>query len=675
MITYKNLVVLPTYHDSLDFTHELRKIFYSTLPDIIAIEFPESLQDNILLGIDRLPKISVVLYYDEFLQKQLYIPINPADSLTEAIRLAQEYGIQLEFIDLFIKNYSPELLPQPDSYVLNYMSLSKFYNIMNKELEFKKRAQISYRNNIIKEKEEINNKVQEMDELESNLSSKTTIGKDAEQWLQDSHALDDLRNSYMASRLNELMEENPTSTILVVIGMSHWERIKLLLEQKDVNPDITAFSTEVDSQVFNIRQDDLPKIVSEIPNIIFQYELFRQQQKLQWDDLEQKDLSTFQLEKYEIFEGLKDIFQRAVERYELEYDEKISIHKLKSLFQYSRNLPLIENRIKPDLFDIVLASKSILNDDFAWILWEEAKFYPLIEDPAEIPTLDFTSKGLLLDGKYFTLRRNIPLRLKKVKIPLKEHPKEKFNGEWREEWNKNRWNLVSHIPEDIFEENYFHHIRERSLAIIKDSFVKVHKFSSTLMDGIDFRETIRNWPLNQEIYVREEYFMKGSVDTVVIIFDPDKDGEDRYPYDMMWYAEHAKESDLAFYSTYPGINLIGPGISRVELGGVASFFPPRGIPNIWGKDFVEDYPFLQNKAERLLLTALLFAQKKYVTYVAQMKPRKIFFNIASRFNIKIIYLPLNRFNPVSLRSLRNLHILAGKSRRDIAHKYIHKKKS
>ncbi|MHA1673308.1 MAG: hypothetical protein ACTSYI_06750 [Promethearchaeota archaeon] len=675
MITYKNLIVIPTYHDSLDFTYEVRRIFSQNIPDIIAVEFPDNLKTKILQGIKRIPKISVVLYFDEYLQKQLYIPINPADSLIEGLRLAEEYGIPTEFIDLFIKNYDPPIMATPDSYVLNYMSLDDLYSLMNEHLGFKKYAKQRYQENILKEREVFEKSIQNMDELESSSVDTPAIGEDAEQWMQSSQNLDDLRNLYMASRLNELMRENPDSTILAIIGMNHWESVRLILEKDVANPDLTSFSTEIQSEIFNIRQEDIPKLILETPNICFQYELFRQQQKLQWDDDELPEGRKFLFKKFEVFSGFKNIYTGAIERYQLEYDETISLHKLKSLYQFLRNLPLVQDRIKPNLFEIVLAAKSIINDDFAWIVWEEAIFYPFSEDPAEIPTLDLTNRGIFLHGKYFTLRRSIPMKLNQLKLPLKERPKEKKEGDWRKEWNKGRWSLVSHLPEDIYEENYFQHIRERTLAILKDDFVKIHKFSSTLMDGIDFRETIRNWPINHEIYIREEIAIKGSVDCVVIIFDEDSGLDEKFPYEMNWYAEHPKESDLAFYSTYPGVILVGPGISRIELGGVASFFPPRGIPNIWAKEFKEDYSFIETKSERLLLAALLFAQKNLVTYVAMVKPRQIFYSIAAKFNIKIIFLPLSRFNPESLRNLRNLHILAGKDRRNIAHKYIHKKKS
>ena len=683
MILYKNLRIFPTFHDSLDFSSEIRNYFYQHPPDLIAVEFPENLKFLILQGIDRLPKISVVLYYDEYLDTQLYIPITPADSLVEALRLGEEYAIPVEFIDIFIKNYQPAIVPLPDPYVLHYIPYSKFYDLLCENLQLKEKAQIFLRKyqhsqNHQENPDHSNNPIHQSNHKEP--SSFEIPGEEDEKWLHSAEELDSLRNFYMASRLAELMKLNPNSTILVVVGMNHWENIRVLLEHQITDSEITAFEPEIEAQLMNVRNSDIPKLFSNIPNILFQFEIHRQQQKSEWDDLNnfskirQNHLIRKLLNKFDILEGIQDILSRSLDRYANEYKERISFQKLKILTQYARNLAIIDNQIIPDLFNTVLAAKSIINDDFAWIVYEECIDYPFSEDFSDLPSLHFSESGIVLNGKRFSIRRNIPVRLKSIKLPLQPKLKENYQGEWKKEWMKGRYQLVSHIPEDIFEEQYFQHIRNRSLSLLRDKYVKIHKFSSTLMDGIDFRKTIRNWPFKHEIYVREEVPIQGSVDSVVVIFDYDNETYKKYPYRMMWYAEHDHESDLGFYSTYPGVNLVGPGISRIELGGVVSFYPPRGVPNIWSRRFQKQYPFVHSTDELLLLSALLFAQKKFITYVAPSKPRQFFYQMAEKLNLSIIFLPLNRFNPVSLRALRHLHILAGKNKRNLAYKYINKRK-
>ncbi|WP_371802273.1 hypothetical protein [Candidatus Lokiarchaeum ossiferum] len=674
MIRYKNLTIIPTYHSNLDFVHEIRTCFYNSPPDRIAVEFPENLEKKILLGVRRLPSISIIIYFDELLGQQLYIPIIPSDSLIEAIRLGREYGLPIEFIDLFVKNYDPVLTPLPDSYALNFLSLTEFYEIVQKELHFEDLAkkQFNETEKTIQTQKDID--TAEKNVLESESSTQIPTGKEAQDWMSNPREIDDLRNNYMASRLSELIQKYPEEKILIVLGMAHWEAIKILLEHNKGNSDLTAFGPEIQAEIYNILQDDLPKVMLETPNTVLQFEIFRKRQKKAMDKISNFSNSEFELIKFDLFKAIKTIIHRSVAQYHREYNEEINLHKLKSLFQYIRNLPMIESKITPHLFEIVLAAKSIVNDDFAWIVWEECKYYPYaVEDP-KLESLPFTNKGILLHGKYFKLRRNIPLKIQKIRLPLKPRPKEDQKGDWRAAWNQDRWDLASHIPEDIFEEDYFRHVRQRSMNLLKDHNVKIHEFTSTLMDGIDFRETIRNWPLEHKIYVREERPIRGEVDSVVIIFDRDDDEMERYPHEMMWYAEHEQESDLAFYSTFPGIELVGPGISRIELGGVTSFFPPRGVPNIWTAKFVKKYPMAKAKADRLLMAAILFAQKKILTYVATQKPKPIFYQIARLLDISILYLPLDRFNPISLRALRNLHVLAGKHTREIAHKYIKKRR-
>jgi len=674
MLKYKNLTIIPTYHSNLDFVYEVRAAFYQNPPDLICVEFPENLRNLIVAGINRFPSISLVLYYDEMLKQQLFIPITPSDSLIESFRLAQEYGIPVEFIDLFVKNYNPEFHNLPDSYVLKELSLDEFYDIVKKELKFEDLAELKFQKEKSEQEKKQKNNLDDEFLLESESYLKKLSGVDAQNWMHSSKEIDELRNHFMAAKLSEIMKANKDRQILVVMGLAHWEKIKYLLEHNIISEDITtSFSTSVDAKLFNILQDDLPKIMIETPNIVFQYEIFRSRQKKVIDKLPFQEYKKIDLLKMDRFNSIKIMLQCAVDKYKQEYDEKISLHKLKSLFQYIRNLPLIENRITPMLFDIVLASKSIINDNFAWIVWDECKLYPYAKEDDNLDSLSFQDEGILLDGKYFKLRRTIPLKIQRIKLPLKPKPKETKKGEWRTVWDKNKWNLVSYLPEDIFEENYFQHVRTRSMNLLKDDNIKIHEFTSTLMDGIDFRETIRNWAYKKKIYVKEKRTIRGEVDSVVIIFNRDENNL-VFKHTQMWYAEHLKESDLAFYSTFPGTNLVGPGISRIELGGVVSFYPPRNIPDIWNDEFLKNYPIAEKKADRLLIAALLFAQKPFITYVAKNKPDNIFNSMAARLRIKIIYLPLDRFNPVSLRALRNLHVLAGKKIRSYAHKYIHKRR-
>jgi hypothetical protein len=153
---------------------------------------------------------------------------------------------------------------------------------------------------------------------------------------------------------------------------------------------------------------------------------------------------------------------------------------------------------------------------------------------------------------------------------------------------------------------------------------------------------------------------------VVVIFNEDRGGE-KFPYLMTWLGEHDQESDMAFYSTSPVDNVVGPGICRCEYGGFLLAYPPRRMYDVWHDT---DYAFARGKHEVLLLAALDYSQESHLLYAAPKPPRSIFRQLAARMGKKIVYLPLGSLSPIKLKRLRVLHILYGHDKRGIAKDYI-----
>jgi len=190
-----------------------------------------------------------------------------------------------------------------------------------------------------------------------------------------------------------------------------------------------------------------------------------------------------------------------------------------------------------------------------------------------------------------------------------------------------------------------------------------------MMDGIDIRETLRN---SKEgiIYVRENIPLKGRVGSVVFIFDPDlPDAEDkeRFPWRITWLGENNQESDMAFYSTTAGEVVIGPGISQCQYGGFMLTFPPLRVYDIWKDPFFDS---AQNKPERLLLAALDYSLEQNVVYVAPSPPSSLCKSFASRMGKKILYLPIGVFSSVTLKKIRQFHVLDGHPVRQYAERYV-----
>jgi len=272
------------------------------------------------------------------------------------------------------------------------------------------------------------------------------------------------------------------------------------------------------------------------------------------------------------------------------------------------------------------------------------------------------------DDVWFRTRRmKLRRRLRKPKerlVPksLKPRKKEQRPGEWAEQLNGDA--ICSYPPEDIVVEDYGAFLKEKAKTMLSLERSRVEPFTTSLLDGIDIRETVRNWHVGK-IFVRSLQKIAGDVGAVVVVFDPDRD--DRYNYLTTWLGEHKNESDMAFYATNPFDHMVGPGIGRAEYGGFLMTRPPRRLYDIWAD---ADYDFAENKPERLLMAALDYSIHRLVVYVAARPPRSIFRSIASHLGRRIVYVPIGQLSSQKLKKLRVVHVLDGYDRRKDAKDFI-----
>ena len=211
--------------------------------------------------------------------------------------------------------------------------------------------------------------------------------------------------------------------------------------------------------------------------------------------------------------------------------------------------------------------------------------------------MKISGEEVWLNTKMMRLRRRLPSKKRRLRpVGLKPRKKEKVPGEWASQLNGA--SICSYPPEDLVIEDYGRFLKKKGKSILSEERSNSEPFTTSLLDGIDIRETIRNWHKGQ-IYVRNFQKIHGEVGAVIVIFDEDRD--DRYPYMTTWLGEHQNESDMAFYSTYPFDHLVGPGIGRGEYGGFLMSLPARRMFDVWQDP---DYDFAENKPERLLLAGL-----------------------------------------------------------------------
>ncbi|HEX8985731.1 MAG TPA: hypothetical protein VF767_09875, partial [Bryobacteraceae bacterium] len=575
----------------------VRRAILRERPGVIALELPLALEEAWIRAVGRLPEMSLIFYPDDEGDEggAVYVPVEPADPFTEAIRTGLEIGSEIVFADPEAgeRPHLNDLYPDP--YAIRHIGLERYVE--------------AYRVYPQPRSEDISRHARGI------------------AW--------------------KLQGCDPLASVMVVVSLNLLDPVLDAMEEPQAQPMVRSHREGV--ELLNPHPESLGEICAEYPQLQWRYESFRQT-LADWKLIDRRHAQLA-------------IYREAEKEYEINTGERIAHWQRRLLARYSRNLALAGHDLSAGLFDITVAARSVADDNYAWDVWETAGRYPPQKTESDLMTVRISGEEVWMDTRRVRLRRRLPSTKRRLRpYGLKPRKKEKFPGEWASELNGT--SICSYPPEDLVIEDYGRFLKKKGKSILSAERVHVEPFTTSILDGIDMRETIHKW-YEGRIYVREFQKVHGEVGAVVVIFDEDRDN--RYPYTTTWLGENQNESDMAFYSTFPFDHLVGPGIGRAEYGGFLMSLPPRRMYDVWQDP---DYEFAESKSERLLLAALDYSIHRLVVYVAAKPPRTIFRTIASRVGRTIIYIPIGQLSPVSLKKIRVVHVLDGYDKRDIAKDYL-----
>ncbi|MCC7175961.1 MAG: hypothetical protein IT159_12260 [Bryobacterales bacterium] len=587
----------PVLPGRLEFSIELRRALLAERPRVVAVELPATLEDAYLRAVDRLPQMSVILYPEEGGEQDeaVYVPVEPADPFTEAIRTAREIRAEIVFAepDFGPRPHLPDRAPDP--YSVRHLGLERYVE--------------AYR-----------------------------VYPQPRSAAIDAHA---------AGIAWKLQGADPMASVFVVLSLNLLDPVLDAMEQPQAQP--AARVSRAGVELLNPHPRCLAEIAIEYPYLQYRYEQFRGSMQ----DALLPDRPRAQLA----------LLLEAEKAYEKATGERVSHWQRRLLGRYTRNLALVGGGLTANLLDITAAARSVVDDNYGWDVWETGGSYPPQQVQGDLMTVDLSGEEVWRDTRKLRLRRRLPKPKQRLKpAGLKPRKREKFPGEWARQIDGNA--ICSYPPEDIVVEDFGRFLQKKAKSILSEERVRAEPFSTSVLDGIDLRETIRHWHENK-IYVRQFDKIAGDVGSVAVIFDEDRNG--RYPWLTTWLGEHANESDMAFYSTDPFDKLVGPGIGRAEYGGFLLSLPPRRMIDVWTDP---DYEFAASKPERLLLAALDYSIHRHVVYVAARPPRPVFRTIAGRLGRSILYIPIGQLSPAKLKKFRVVHVLDSHQRRSSAKEYI-----
>ncbi len=345
---------------------------------------------------------------------------------------------------------------------------------------------------------------------------------------------------------------------------------------------------------------------------------------------------------------------------------KISPQLLRVYLKYVRNLSLVERRMTPDLYTLIVAAQQVLGDQFAIHLAETARDYPHTEPPS-LDTLQMgIGRARLPDGDLAAMKSRLPgPPLTWRTCHLQRRPPRAQQLHWEQRWNPFR--QCSWPPEDVSIERFRTHIKDHALDLLGQDLARTEKFSTSLKDGLDIRETLRNWHTGS-LYVKEYPPSRGSLDCVIMLFDSPADPRD-YPWRITWHAESHDESTLSFFATDYRQEIIGPGIALATYGGAMFLFPPRDVSDIWRDP---DFDYADTLEERLLAAACAYSNERHIALLSSAPPGAGWRRLARRHNKRLIHVPLSRFSQETVQQLRMFHVLNGQHVRSYAQHFIRK---
>ncbi len=460
---------------------------------------------------------------------------------------------------------------------------------------------------------------------------------------------DSLREKTMAYHLQKLRAT--TEKVLFVGGLYHLPGLLNALGHPQT--EVIGRTRRNGVGLSHLHRESSREILTEMPFLTAEYERYRSGKGMEAPDRLRLN---------------RELIEIAGKNYRKHSKEELLPGQLRILNQFARNYALLTRNLVPDFFQLIVAARGVADDNFAHEVWEKGSEYPWQTDDPGIPVLRLKGEDLFLDHKRIRFHRSLKTsRRRLVPVPVKRKREEKRPGEWKEDFKG--LSICSYPPEDVVIEGYGQHLKKRALEIKSEEYSRIVPFETSMLDGLDIRQTIRGLP-EGKIYVKENRPIRGKVGSVVVIFEadfPDREGKEHFPWRVTWLGEHDQESDMSFYSTPAGEVMDGPGISRCQYGGFMLTYPPMRVYDIWKDPYFNG---ARNKPERLLMAAIDYCLEKHVVYVADRPPSGWCLSMAARHGKKIIYLPIGVFSPVTLKKIRQFHVLDGHHIRKYAHHYI-----
>jgi len=427
-----NIYAVPIIHYNMEMAAHLHMVFNEVKPDCVAVELAETMQLQLLHAASRLPDIGIVVTYDKK-NEPLYYMCEPCDAAFEALRSALEAQIPAFCIDLDV-DYYPEVKEHlPDPYSIHRIGLKEYYEIYKK---------IVLAEGIPKSQ------------------------------------MDNDREMFMARRLKELSLQ--FDRVLFVGGMAHVESILQLVDRTSF-PNIPHTKRDI-VELCTLTEQSCREVLAEYGWISRQYEELR----TEFDEHRAKHQDTthtrFPPNRQQL---IYHLYKTAATKYKDSTGLDFPGYHFRNIMKFVRNYALIYNQLMPDLYQILTAAKGCVDHNYAYETWELATDYPYRKNVDNLPELDLSIEDVWGHSKI-------------IRFPIKQPSRKGFEYRRRKKDQAQfrfkppgPFSICSYPPEDLVVEDLGKFLQKKGTQLFSDEALHAAPFTTSLEDGIDTRETIR----------------------------------------------------------------------------------------------------------------------------------------------------------------------------------------
>jgi hypothetical protein len=386
--------------------------------------------------------------------------------------------------------------------------------------------------------------------------------------------------------------------------------------------------------------------------------------------------------------SLTGAFVRCAQKYFEWTKLEISANQERDYFRFVYRLAQQSHLVFPTIFHFLLAAKAVIDGNFAYEFLQEVKKDPKNLNPffennllfIDFPLQEFFKNTTSLNiEKFQTVQSRIfDRRPKAFGLSDRQNFKKNLSSQeivCEEKYANKNWvhekqpYFCSFPSEDLFMESLALNLKKNIQEKIKSQEIVLDELKTSFCDGIDIKETLKNW--HQEKIVVKESLNVGKADIGTVVFSFARSSQDDfYSWKSFWLAEQHDNGHLMFYATPFQNNIIGPGIAKSEFGGFAVIPMFSALQNPWNHPFILRYG--RNATESLLLAGALASSHKTVLFLSNFPPSQHILKVFKQSKKNIVYSKLDELPLPKLRRVRTFHILAEAGVRQYAEKYLRK---